>query len=291
VKLAAGISPHRQIPRFARQPFRRVFPSPDDPMNRSPDFPRARPILLWPDTFTCSFHPETARSAARVLAAAGFDVLLPPRRLCCGRPLYDHGMLDLAKKLLRKVLRTLRGEIRAGLPVVVLEPSCAAVFQDELPGLFPQDEDARLLSAQTVRFAEFLGREAAGWAPRGGRLGGTALLQGHCHQTALASLEPERALLSRLGLDVRVLDAGCCGMAGAFGFEADHYDVSVAIARDALLPALSAEPEALVVADGFSCREQIRQLAGRSALHVAEVVDRALARSRIGNRESGIGNR
>ncbi|HXM79048.1 MAG TPA: FAD-binding and (Fe-S)-binding domain-containing protein [Thermoanaerobaculia bacterium] len=276
VKLAAGISPHRQIPRFARQPFRRVFPSPDSP--------RDRPVLLWPDTFTCSFHPETARSAARVLAAAGFDVLLPPRRLCCGRPLYDHGMLDLAKKLLRKVLRTLRGEIRAGLPVVVLEPSCAAVFQDELPGLFPQDEDARLLSAQTVLFAEFLGREAAGWAPRGGRLGGTALLQGHCHQTALASLEPERALLSRLGLDVRVLDAGCCGMAGAFGFEADHYDVSVAIARDALLPALSAEPEALVVADGFSCREQIRQLAGRSALHVAEVVDRALARSGIGNR-------
>ncbi len=269
-KRVAGIAPQRSIPRFARRSFRSEF-------RASPDRAGSRgPVLLWPDTFNDFFHPETARAAAEVLSAAGFDVRLPSRRVCCGRPLYDQGMLGLARELLDDVLEVLRDEIRRGVPVVVLEPSCAAVFQDELPNLFPDNPDARRLSSQTVLFAEFLEREMPGWTP--GRLSGPALVQGHCHQAALSSLAPEAALLTRLGLDVRLLDTGCCGMAGAFGFEESHYDVSVAIARDALLPALASARDALVVADGFSCREQVGQLAKRPAFHVAEVVHRAIGK-------------
>ena len=269
-KRVAGIAQERSIPRFARESFRSSFrrrPSPEGSRG---------PVVLWPDTFNDFFHPETARAAADVLAAAGFEVRLPSRRACCGRPLYDQGMLGLARERAQDVLEVLRPEIRSEVPIVVLEPSCAAVFQDELPNLFPDDPDAKRLSARTVLFAEFLEREAPGWTP--GRLSGPAVLQGHCHQAALSSLDPEAALLSRLGLNVRILDAGCCGMAGAFGFEENHYDVSVAIARDALLPALAAAPDALVIADGFSCREQVAQLAHRPAFHVAEVVHRALRR-------------
>ncbi|MCA1581100.1 MAG: FAD-binding oxidoreductase [Acidobacteria bacterium] len=266
---AAGIAPERRIPPFARASFRSTFRE-----GPAPAGSRGQ-VVLWPDTFNDFFHPEIARAAAEVLAAAGFEVRLPSRRLCCGRPLYDHGMLGTARDLLEDVLEVLRPELRRGLPVVVLEPSCAAVFQDELPNLFPDDPDARRLSSQTALFAGFLERARPGWTP--GRVSGAALIQGHCHQAALSSLAPDAALLSRLGLDVRLLDAGCCGMAGAFGFEKRHYEVSVAIARDALLPALAAAPDALVVADGFSCREQVAQLADRPAFHVAEVVHRALS--------------
>jgi FAD/FMN-containing dehydrogenase/Fe-S oxidoreductase len=274
----AGISPHRDIPRFARRSFRSTFAAAARAgLRRSP--PSGARVLLWPDTFSDAFHPETARAAAEVLEAAGFSVEIPAQRLCCGRPLYDHGMLDRARALLAKILDSLREPIRSGVPVIVLEPSCAAVFRDELTGLFPGDPDAARLRAQTYFFAEFLERRAPGWTP--GTISGSAILQGHCHQKALASgsLEDERALLQRLGLSVRISDSGCCGMAGAFGFERDHYDVSVAVARGGLLPDLAREPDALLVADGFSCREQIRQLAGRPAFHVAEVVRRALERA------------
>ena len=214
--------------------------------------------------------------------AAGFEVSIPSDRLCCGRPLYDHGMLGLARDLLQRILESLREEIRGGVPVVVLEPSCAAVFRDELPALFPDDPDARRLASGTFFFAELLERFAPDFPARtgaaSGAAGGPALIQGHCHQGALAapSLEAERRLLTRLGYDAVLLDSGCCGMAGAFGLERDHVKVSRRIAELGLLPRLASRPEALVVADGFSCREQVRQLAGRPALHVAEVVHRAM---------------
>ncbi len=144
-----------------------------------------------------------------------------------------------------------------------------AVFRDELINLFPEDEAARRLSSQTFTLAEFLVRE--GFEPP--RRSGTAIVHGHCHQQAVMGMDADRELLGRMGLDVRVLDAGCCGMAGAFGFEADHHEVSLAVAERALLPAVrAAGPEALILADGFSCREQIRQLTGRRALHLAEVL-------------------
>ena len=172
-KRIAGIAPHRDIPPLCASDL----PS-------APSFARRKPFegrtarrtagqsSLWPDTFNNYFHPETAQSAAEVLTAAGFEVRLPSRRVCCGRPLYDQGMLGLARELLEDVLDVLRDEVRRGLPVVVLEPSCAAVFQDELQNLFPHDPDARRLSSQTFLFAEFLEREMPGWTP--GRLSGAA---------------------------------------------------------------------------------------------------------------------
>ncbi|MEO8431211.1 MAG: FAD-binding and (Fe-S)-binding domain-containing protein [Acidobacteriota bacterium] len=279
VKAAAGISPKRRIPRFAgraaRAGFRRAAADGSEARGGA-----RRPVLLFPDTFTEFFHPQAAEAAVSVLGAAGFAVSLPAgrRRLCCGRPLYDAGLLDDARELLAEILDALRPALRAGLPVVVLEPSCASVFQDELLGLFPGDPDAARLARQTRLFAELLETEAPEWSPPAS-LSGSALVQGHCHQKALSSMEAEAALLARTGLSVHVLDAGCCGMAGAFGFESAHRDVSVAIAEHALLPALAGAPDAIVVADGFSCREQVSQLAGRPSFHVAEVVHRALAAS------------
>ena len=283
VRWAAGISPGRQIPRLARGTLRERLRRRDASRPGEVEGRAAAPrVVLFPDTFTEHFHPQAAEAAVSVLEAAGFAVSLPAgsRRLCCGRPLYDAGMLDRARNQLAEILEALRPELAAGTPVVVLEPSCASVFQDELRGLFPDDPDAARLASQTRLFAEFLETEAPGWSPPA-TLTGSALVQGHCHQRALspASLDAESTLLARTGLSVRVLDAGCCGMAGAFGFEAAHRDVSVAIAEDALMPALRAAPDALVVADGFSCREQVRQLAGRPAFHVAEVVHSALAAS------------
>jgi Fe-S oxidoreductase len=209
-------------------------------------------------------------------------VALPREILCCGRPLYDFGMLDLARRQLRQILEALEREIAAGLPVVGLEPSCVAVFRDELLNLFPEDEGARRLSSQTFTLAEFLVRE--GFAPP--RASGTAIVHGHCHQQAVMGMSADRELLGRMGLDVQILDAGCCGMAGAFGFEADHYEVSLAIAERALLPAIrAAGPDALLLADGFSCREQIRQLTGRRALHLAEVLAPEIFRSDLPRRK------
>jgi len=279
-KWLAGVDPSKDLPRFAGASFRESFRSPDHPIARSPDG-AGRRVILWPDTFTNAFHPNGAQQAAEVLAAAGFEVSLPEERLCCGRALYDHGMLGLARELLARILDSLRGAIRAGIPVVALEPSCGAVFRDELPGLFPEDPDAGRLASQTYFFAEFLARFAPGFPPGGIRGRQPAVIQGHCHQGALAaaSLEAERALLVAVGYDAVLLDSGCCGMAGAFGLEREHAAVSREIARLGLLPRLEASPAALVVADGFSCREQIRQLAGRPARHVAEVVHEAVFRS------------
>ncbi|HEY6050374.1 MAG TPA: FAD-linked oxidase C-terminal domain-containing protein, partial [Thermoanaerobaculia bacterium] len=278
-KWAAGISPKRQIPRLAPRSFRSVFeatPPHPDPLPRSGGEGR---VLLWPDTFSNFFQPRVAASAATVLAAAGFSVALPPSGLCCGRPFYDAGMLGLAREFLARILDGLRDEIRAGTPIVILEPSCASVFADELPGLFPGDPDAGRLASQTRLFAEFLGEAAPEWSPPRTLSGRSALVQGHCHQQALGTMDAEAALLERTGLSVHVLDAGCCGMAGAFGFEASHHAVSMDIARLALVPALDAAPGALYVADGFSCREQIRQARGREPLHAAEVVAMALAKA------------
>jgi FAD/FMN-containing dehydrogenase/Fe-S oxidoreductase len=263
LKKLGGIHPKRALPAFARRTFREGFIA-------GAGIPT---VLLWPDTFTNFFQPEIAHAAVEVLEAAGHRVGIPRRVLCCGRPLYDFGMLDLARRQLRQILETLRPEIAAGLPLIGLEPSCVAVFRDELVNLFPEDEGARRLSAQTFTLAEFLVRE--GFEPP--RTQGTAIVHGHCHHHAVMGLDADRALLGQLGIDFQVLDSGCCGMAGAFGFEADHYEVSLAAAERALLPAVrAAGPDVQILADGFSCREQIRQLTGRRALHLAEAVRAAL---------------
>jgi Fe-S oxidoreductase len=268
------MDPRRSIPRFAAKSFRSSFESRvPSPESRPVPSPESRPpVLLFPDTFTNSFRPEAGLAAADVLESAGFRVAVPRKVLCCGRPLYDYGMLGLARKFLRRVLDGLREEIRSGTPVVVPEPSCAAVFRDELPGLFPGDADAAKLSGQTYVLAEFLRRRAPGYRPP--RLERKAILQGHCHQRALMKMTDEEEILREMGVEVAALDSGCCGMAGAFGFEkGEHYDVSMRCGERVLLPEVRrAEPETLIVADGFSCREQIVQATGREALHLAEVL-------------------
>jgi Fe-S oxidoreductase len=206
-----------------------------------------------------------------VLEAAGFQVVLPRAPLCCGRPLYDFGMLDRAKRLLLEILDALAEEIDAGIPLVVLEPSCASVFRDELLGLYPNDQRARRLAQQTFLFSEFLEKKAPGFPlPKFPR---KALVHGHCHHKSLATMTAEESILHKMELDFEFPAPGCCGMAGSFGFEEHKYGVSIAIGELELMPAVrQASPETLIIADGFSCREQIAQGSHRHALHLAEVI-------------------
>ncbi len=271
-KSLGGIAPQRSLPPFARETFREWF-------NRhARGAIGERPVILWPDTFNNYFHPEVARAASEVLELAGFDVTIPRATLCCGRPLYDFGMLALAQRLLRRVLESMRPEIRAGVPVICLEPSCASVFRDELLSLFPHDEDAKRLAKQTFTLDEFLARE--GYQPP--RLEGhSALLHGHCHHKSVLNFDSENELLEKMGIRVDRPESGCCGMAGSFGFEREHYEISMKIGERVLLPAVRSAPaEQIIIADGFSCRTQIEQATGRSASHIAEVIQLAFKRPR-----------
>ena len=278
-KLAAGISQHREMPAFAGQPFRVWFQKHRELRNGNgyyaPDAGAQHEVILWADTFNNYFHPGTAQAAVEVLESAGCRIRVPRPNLCCGRPLYDYGMLDSAKKLLVETLHTLRDPIRAGVPVVVLEPSCAAVFRDELVNLYPHDEDAKRLSKQTFLLSEFLEKHIQNYQPP--PLHRKAVVHGHCHHRAVMKMDAEEKVLKKLGLDYELLDSGCCGMAGGFGFEKDHYDVSIKVGERVLLPAVrQADPETLIIADGFSCREQISQTTKRKALHLAEVIQMAM---------------
>ncbi|HZO74602.1 MAG TPA: FAD-binding and (Fe-S)-binding domain-containing protein [Ktedonobacteraceae bacterium] len=279
-KALGGIAPQRRIPAFAPRTFKHWF------RHRTPCNVGGPKVILWPDTFNDHFYPQTAIAAVEVLEAAGYHVEVPLQAICCGRPLYDFGMLDLAKHLLGQILVTLRQQIAEGIPVIGLEPSCVAVFRDELINLFPHDEDAKRLSKQTFLLSEFLMKE--GWQPpqREGTENKplqqyTALVHGHCHHKAIMKMSAEEAVLEKLGLRFKVLDSGCCGMAGAFGFERQHYDISIKAGERVLLPAVrAASGETLIIADGFSCREQIAQTTDRRALHLAEVLQMALQKSR-----------
>jgi FAD/FMN-containing dehydrogenase/Fe-S oxidoreductase len=273
-KAAAGVSQKREMPAFAPRTFKRWWRQ-RPTMHTTESAIAVRRVLLWPDTFNNHFHPETAEAAVEVLEAAGFAVEAPGGSLCCGRPLYDFGMLDTAKRLLRQILDKLAPELAAGTPIVVLEPSCAAVFRDELVNLFPDDENALRLKAQTYLLSEFLEQFAPDFqTPTMQR---HAIVQGHCHHKALMGMHAEESVLRKHVATVETLDAGCCGMAGAFGFEAAHYDVSIACGERVLLPAVRDAPkDTLIVADGFSCREQIAQTTNRRALHLAEVLRLAL---------------
>jgi Fe-S oxidoreductase len=265
-KVAAGAHGERRLPAFAPQTFQSWFAARG---------PRAgtRRVLFWPDTFSNFFEPEVAMAAVQELEAAGFHVQVPQGRMCCGRPLYDYGFLGLARRYLRRTLAALREEIRTGIPVVGVEPSCVAVFRDELTKMLPDDEDAKRLCKQTFHLAEFLVREHDYEPPQ---LAGRALLHGHCHGRATNGFEPEQQLLQRVGLTVDAPESGCCGMAGAWGYERGHYEVSKACAERVLLPAVrDAAPQTLLVASGFSCRSQVEQLAGPKPLHVAQVLRHA----------------
>jgi Fe-S oxidoreductase len=264
----SGASPKRRLPKFAPRTFVQWQAARACPLRRGGDR-----VVLWPDTFNNHFHPGTAIAALDLLEDAGFDVIVPAGPVCCGRPLYDYGFLDLAKRMLLRVLDAVRDEIRAGTPVVVLEPSCAAVFRDELPNMLPHDRDAARLASQVTLLAPFVAkhRDRFDLAP----IAGDVLFHGHCHQKAVFGVKDDHELLKSLGARVDAPDTGCCGMAGSFGFEAGHYDVSIAVGERVLLPAArKLDHGAILVADGFSCREQLAQAAGRRALHLAEVLRR-----------------
>jgi Fe-S oxidoreductase len=262
-KLAAGADPRRSAPAFARATFRSWFAGHQAPAT-------GRPVLLWPDTFTNHFTPEVGIAAVEVLEDAGCRVEIPGQPLCCGRPLYDYGMLPTARRWLRRTLDALAEPLAAGWPVIGLEPSCVAAFRDELPNMFPADLDARRLASQSRTLGEFLAE--GDYAPPS--LHRRALVQVHCHQGAVLSYDGERALLERMGLELAVPDSGCCGMAGSFGYEhGQRYEVSQACGERVILPAVrAAPPDTLIIADGFSCREQIAQATGRRPVHLAQVL-------------------
>ena len=268
-KLLTGIPRQRDIPAFAPRTFKSWF------SRRRPRNPDGPAVVLWPDTFNNYFRPHTAKAAVEVLETAGFNVLLPQRNLCCGRPLYDFGMLDRAEGLLLQIMDAMVPEIEAGIPIIGLEPGCVTVFRDELINLFPRDERAQRLSRQTFLLSEFL--ESYKDLIPVPKLQRKAIVHGHCHHKSVLKMDAEWAILSRMGLDYQAPSQGCCGMAGSFGFEDDKYDVSIAIGELELLPAVRrAPPDWLVIANGFSCREQIRQETDRQALHLAEILQIAL---------------
>ncbi len=231
-------------------------------------------VLLWPDTFNNYFHPPVAKAAVEVLEHAGYQVTIPERSLCCGRPLYDFGMLKTAKRLLKEALDEMSDPIQSGVPMIGLEPSCLAVFRDEMINLFPNDWNARRLYPKCFTLSQFLEKENKPGVPR---LSRKALVHGHCHHKAILTMKAEERLYDRMGLDYEVLDSGCCGMAGSFGLEKEHYSISVACGERALLPAVrQAEQSTLIIADGFSCREQISQMTHRKAKHTAEILQMAI---------------
>lgn len=278
-KSVSGIAPERSLPAFAKQSFREQFNQIHlgrrDPV-QARSVRRGEPVILWADTFSNFFRPETALAAVEVLEAAGCRVSLPPERLCCGRPYYDFGLLDAAKDSLSRILESMGSQIHGGMPVVGLEPSCVAVFRDELGKLFPDDERAQRLARQTFTLAEYL--EKVGWQPRPVQGKPRVLVHGHCHQKAVMGMQPELRLLAAAGYEVEAPDSGCCGMAGSFGFKPEHYAASQKIGESVLLPKVrAAADDTLIVTNGFSCREQIEQSAGRKTLHLAEVLASTLA--------------
>ncbi|QES52414.1 FAD-binding oxidoreductase [Streptomyces venezuelae] len=269
----AGLTPHRPLPPLAPIPFTRQWRATGMPAVPGPT------AVLWPDTFTEYLAPEAGIAATRVLTAAGVGLRLPPGRVCCGLTYISTGRLNRARAVLRRTLDTMDAldtvDGAGGGPLVVLEPSCAAALRTDLPRLLPEDPRAARLAASVRTFAEALEELAPTWQPP--RLDRPVAGQTHCHQHAVLGDAADRRLRERAGL-VGELSGGCCGLAGNFGFEPGHHQVSVACAGEQLLPALrAADPDrALFLADGFSCRTQIAQLDGRRARHLAEVLAEAL---------------
>lgn len=269
-KWAAQIEPSRRIPSFAPEPFTRWW------AQRPPRNVDKPPVVLFPDTFNNYFHPETGKAAVEVLEAAGWQVRVPLMDMCCGRPLYDYGFMNTARRWMQHILDTMSDEIQADLPIVFLEPSCCSTFRDDLLKLMPHDQNAQRLHRLSHLLPEFLEEHCPDFTAQH-LLRRKALLHGHCHHKTVLDFGAERETLGKMGMDLETPDAGCCGMAGAFGFEAEHFAVAQKCAERVLLPAVQRQDaERLLIADGFSCREMISQNTSRHALHTAEVLRMAL---------------
>jgi FAD/FMN-containing dehydrogenase/Fe-S oxidoreductase len=283
IKRIAGVAPQRMLPRLANKPYvtARAAENLGAPsLRRSSDvrvgMHEPQPVFLWPDTWNNYYHPQTLVAAETVLNTAGFRVETPEGHICCGRPLYDFGFLDSARSYLADVLARMAPQISAGMPFIFLEPSCASVFKDELLEFFPDDDRAQRMSRNVWLLSDWLAEHASDWVP-GHLEGAHVLVHGHCHHKAVfGGPASEIALLRRAGANVEAIKAGCCGMAGPFGFEAEKFEISKTIANEGLMPAVEAAgPMTVLLADGFSCREQIQQLGHKQALHFAELLARS----------------
>ena len=285
VRWLGGIAQERQIPRFAPVPFTRWFAK-----CARTEQKHAKTVVLWADTFNTYFTPQVAIDALEALQELGFNVVVPQRRVCCGRPFYDYGFLSLAKSYLRGALETMQPYLRDGTPIVGLEPSCIAVFRDEMLNLFPNDIDAQRLAKQTYTIAEFLEKFVPDWHWNVPKLQRRALVQAHCHHQAVLKFDDDLTVLKKLGLDVEKPDSGCCGMAGSFGYEdGEHYRISQACGERVILPKVREAPDdTIVAADGFSCREQIEQATQRRPLHVAQIVRMAQRNGAIKDSINGL---
>jgi Fe-S oxidoreductase len=233
-------------------------------------------VLLWPDTFTNYLTPEVGRAATRVLVSAGMHVTVPQRGVCCGLTWITTGQLGVARRVLRRSLASITSYVGSDVWVVGMEPSCTAALRSDVKELFPDDPAVQWLASRVLTFAQALDRLAApNWAPHVDR---TTISQTHCHQHAVLGTDAEARVMQRLGVRNTFLDSGCCGLAGNFGFERGHLEVSLAVAEHALLPAVRAAPEETVVlADGFSCRTQVDHALGRDSRHLAQLIDEAMA--------------
>ncbi|GAB3696847.1 FAD-binding and (Fe-S)-binding domain-containing protein [Nocardiopsis oceani] len=266
-KRAAGVAAERDLPAFARTTFTRAFRR---RLARGEGRAGGAKVVLWPDTFGNLLNPNVLVSAVRVLEDAGFSVVLPKGQVCCGLTWVSTGQLDVARAVMRRSVAALAPLVSQGLPVVGLEPSCTAALKHDLLELLPGEQSERVAAAVHT-FAGFLNEYAPDWQPP--RVSASALAQVHCHQHAVMGFDADRELIARAGIDGEVLDSGCCGLAGDFGFTEGHYEVSQAIGERELLPRVrAADEDTLVLADGYSCRTQIEQGAGRKALHLAEAL-------------------
>jgi Fe-S oxidoreductase len=279
-----GFAPQRSLPAWQRDPFLASARASED-----------GDVVLFVDTFSNYHEPGNARAALAVLEAAGAKVHIARaadggRPLCCGRTYLATGMVERAREEARRMVSALLPFARRGVPIVGLEPSCLFSLKDEFLALLP-GEDAALVAGQAMLFEEWLARESDG-----GRLrlplqpiaAKKALLHGHCHQKAFEAMGAVRRALGLVPeLAVETVESSCCGMAGTFGFEASHHEISMRMAEAALLPKVrAADPGTIIVADGTSCRHQIADGAGRAAVHVAKVLSEALP-GRAGQEETG----
>lgn len=280
VKRLAGIDPQRRLPRFAPARFVPWF------LTRHPSGNGERgPVLLWPDTFTMRFAPGIAAAAVGVLEAAGFRVVMPRAPVCCGLTWISTGQLGMARRVLRRTLKVLAPYLHAGMPVVGLEPSCTAALRSDAHDLLGHELDVQRLAKQTATLAELLVERAPDFRPELPDAPVEAIVQTHCHQHAVLGFDADTELMARIGVRPRLLESGCCGLAGNFGMTPAHREVSLACAERVLLPAVrEAEPLTLVVADGFSCRTQIdNACTGRRAVHLAELLNAARRGTRLGD--------
>jgi len=282
-EMTLGFSAKRTLPKWRSDAFN--IKASDVGVDACPVGPA---VVLLADTFNTNFEPENLTAAKRVLESAGYRVIVAKpkkdeRPLCCGRTFLAAGFVDEARVEARRMMDAVLPFVKAGLPIVGLEPSCLFTLKDEFKSMLP-GEDADLIAGNALLFEEFIAREIEAGTFKLDLEPTTekkALLHGHCHQKAFAAMGAVEKVLSIVPeLDVEVIESSCCGMAGAFGYEAENYDVSMKMAELSLLPKIrQADTDTLIVADGTSCRHQIADGAARDAIHVARVLESALPQS------------